>query len=261
MKASDLKTEKEYVSTGISAFDAVLGGGLELGAITELFGEKSVGKSTLGLQIVAAAQKQGLDCLYCDTERTFTPQYAALLGVDNQKLELTRFRIAEDTFDYIIEWVTKHKRGIVVLDSMGGVLPREESEKTAEAKSIGLQSRLMGAFCRKVNALLDDNNVALIIVNHKVVNINTGALGSSGGAKLEHFKRFSVYLKPSFGKQARRATDGSKRDKWIEAELRKEKGINTREGRKADLLYDFERGFINEDEKLVLKRGRKAATE
>jgi len=257
MKASELRVEKEYVSTGIANLDELLGSGIELGCITEFFGEKSVGKSTLALQIVAAAQKKGLDCLYCDTERTFTPQFAELLGVNNDKLDLTRFRLAEDTFDAIQEWAESHKRSVVVLDSMGGVLPREEAEKGAEGRTIGIQARLMGAFCRKIASLLDDNKVSLIIVNHQVTNLNTGAIGSSGGAKLEYFKRFSIRLKPLFGKQGSRATDGTRRTKYVEAELKKEKGTQTREGKKVELIHDLERGmFVNPEEVTVAKRGR-----
>lgn len=257
MKAEELETKREYIKTGLVELDSLLGGGLELGCISELYGLQSVGKSTLALQIVAAAQKAGHPCLFSDTEYQFTSDYAASLGVNNSELDLTRMRLAEDTFDAIQTWIENHKRGLIVLDSMGGVLPREESEKGAEGKSIGLQSRLMAAFCRKIIGLLDENKCALLVVNHEVTNIATGAIGSSGGAKLSYHKRYSIRLRPLFGKQGSRTADGSKRTKPIEAELKKEKNIDTREGRKIELIFEAGRGFVNAEEVTVLKRGPK----
>lgn len=257
MKANESKfSTTEYIDTGISALNGLLGGGIALGCITEFFGVPSVGKSTLAQQIITQAQKQKRPCLFSDTEFQFTQRYAESLGVDCAELDLTQNRIAEETFDAIEDWITKNKGGLVVLDSMGGVLPKEEAEKSAEGKSIGLQSRLMAAFCRKAIGLLAENNNALIIVNHEVLNLNTGAIGSSGGAKLAHHKRYSIRLKPQYGKQSNRAVDGSKRNKFIEAELKKEKGSDTSEGKKVELLYEKGRGFINSEEITQVKRGR-----
>lgn len=256
MKAAELKKKRQIINTGITELDYLLGGGIEVGCITEIYGMPSVGKSTLALQIIAAAQKQGHPCLFSDTEYQFTIDYASSLGVICSDLDLTRMRIGEDTFDAIIEWVESNKGGLIVLDSIGGVLPKEEAEKTAEGRTIGLQSRLMAAFCRKIIGLLDENNCTLVVVNHEVTNINTGTVGSSGGAKLAFHKRYSIRLRSLFGKQSSRATDGSKRNKFIEAELRKEKNIDTHEGRKIELLYEDGRGFINQEEATKVKRGR-----
>lgn len=260
MKAANSKyRELGRVKTGIAALDELLGGGVALGCITEFFGEESVGKSTLALQVIAAAQKAGLPCIFSDTEFTFSPEYASSLGVDCAELDLTQERIGEDTFDAIQEWVESHKGGIAILDSMGGVLAREEAEKTSEGRTIGLQSRLMGAFCRKIIGLLAERKVALIIVNHQVTNLNTGRIGSSGGSKLEHHKRFSVRLTPLFGKPVSRATDGTKRLKYIQAELKKEKGMDTYDGKKVELAIEIKKGFVQYTSLIVKKRAERPA--
>lgn len=257
MKASELEKNTEYIPTGIGELDGLLGGGVALGCITEVFGTPSVGKSTLALQIIAKAQEAGRNCLFADTEYSFTPQYAASLGVDCSKLDVTQLRLGEDTFDAIEGWVKHEKGALVVLDSMGGVLPREEAEKSAEGRTIGLQSRLMAAFCRKIIGLLAENNCSLIVVNHEVINLNTGAIQSSGGAKLSYHKRYSIRLRPMFGKQSSRATDGSKRNKWIECELKKEKGMDTSEGKKVALEYVKGSGFAaSANPEAPKKRGR-----
>lgn len=246
MKASEAKVWGEHkVVTGIDAFDNLMGGGLTLGCITEFFGNPSVGKSTLALQVIAAAQKAGHPCLFADTEFSFTPAFATSLGVNCAELDLTQFRLGEQTFDAIVEWVSEHKKGVVVLDSMGQILPREESEKPAEGKSIGLQARLMGAFCRKVLGLLAENDCALIIVNHEVKPIDSKGVTSSGGAKLAFAKRFSVRLINEYGGKVKKGPDDEVRARSILFELRKEKGVDTQAGTKVTVFYEKGSGFIN----------------
>lgn len=256
MKASEVELGRKVIPTGVTALDSLLGGGVEQGCITELFGVTGVGKSTLALQIIAAGQIKGIPCLFSDTEFQFTPQYASSLGVDCSLLDITRMRIGEDTFDAIEGWIGDNPGGLVVLDSIGGVLPREEAEKGSDDRVIGLQSRLMSAFCRRMIGLLAETSSTLIVVNHEVTNLSTGRIGSSGGHKLEHLKRYSIRLKPQFGKQSSRAADGTKRNKYIEAELKKEKSMEAAEGMKVSLLYEKGRGFVNEA--APVKRGRKS---
>ena len=93
-----------------------------------------------------------------------------------------------------------------------------------------------------------------MIVNHQVTNLNTGAIGSSGGSKLEHFKKFSIRLKRAFGKNGSVLSDGTKRTKIIEAQIKKEKGELTAEGRKVELTYLKGTGFVNEAPALRKKK-------
>lgn len=256
MKATDsIYGKAGNIDTGLIALNELLGGGIALGKITEFSGSYGVGKSTLALQVIGNAQKKH-DCLYADTEFTFTQEYAELLGVDCKELDLLQFRLAEDSLNAIEEWATAHTNSLIVLDSVGGLLPREESEKGAEGRSIGLQARLLASFCRRIIGILAENKNALVVINHQFTDVSSGRLKSSGGEKLAYHKSFWITLKASFGKQSSRATNGSKRNKYIEAELRKEKGMTTTEGKKVDLILEMNRGFVNPDEVTLLKRGR-----
>ena len=83
-KPADLVWEKRKsmhrISTGSQNLDDLLGGGIETGAVTELFGEYRTGKTQLAHQLCVNVQlKQeegGLDggALYIDTEGTFRPE-------------------------------------------------------------------------------------------------------------------------------------------------------------------------------------------
>lgn len=68
------------ITTSSQAFDDLLGGGIETGAITELFGEYRTGKTQLAHQLCVNVQLSyengGLEggALYIDTEGTFRPE-------------------------------------------------------------------------------------------------------------------------------------------------------------------------------------------
>jgi DNA repair protein RadA len=83
-KSADVIWEKRKVmrriSTGGQNLDDLLGGGLETGAVTEVFGEFRTGKTQLAHQLCVNVQRSyedgGLEgsALYIDTEGTFRPE-------------------------------------------------------------------------------------------------------------------------------------------------------------------------------------------
>lgn len=74
------RTEIVFVTTGSRELDKLLGGGIETGSITELFGEFRTGKTQLCHTLAVTCQlpiSQGGGegkCLYIDTEGTFRPE-------------------------------------------------------------------------------------------------------------------------------------------------------------------------------------------
>ena len=65
------------ISTGSISFDAALGvGGIPRGRVTEVFGPESSGKTTITLQIIAEAQRNGGLAAFVDAEHALDPGYA-----------------------------------------------------------------------------------------------------------------------------------------------------------------------------------------
>ena len=258
MKASETDLSFDVIPTGFSSLDVALGiGGIPTKKITECAGSWSVGKSTLALQIIAHAQPKH-PCCFIDSEFSFTSSYAAELGVDNAKLELIREPYAEANLDALEKWANENKNALIVLDSVGSLLPKEEAEKGSESRSIGLQARLMGAFCRRIVPILDKQNNALIILNHTFTDLNTGRLKSSGGAKLEYARSVWLTMRRTFGKTAKRDKTGKRTSISMEIEVRKNKLANT-EGTKCEIEFVPGQGFISQSELPALeapKRGR-----
>ena len=118
--ASDIK-DPDVIPTGLFIDNLTGIGGMPRGVISEIFGG---GKSSLCLQLVANAQQRGLRCLWADVEWSYNVAYAESLGVDNAKLGLIREHFAEDALDTLEDEVSSGKWDLVILDSVGGILPR-----------------------------------------------------------------------------------------------------------------------------------------
>ena len=255
MKASELGESFDVIQTPFKDVNLVLGGGLATKKITEIAGSWSVGKSTFAYQLIANAQKQGRPCLLLDAERAYGKEYGAALGIDNSKLEILRAKTAEEYLDYCIEWmeVKKNSGGLVVMDAIGALLPKEEQEKTSESRSIGLQARIIGSFCRKIVPILDDNDIALLILNHTFIPLGQMGIASSGGKKLEFARSVWLILSGAYGKPIKRSTDGLKTLIPMMLEVRKNKLVSN-VGTKVFLELVQGSGFVGDTVAAPLKR-------
>ncbi len=238
---ADSIEDVDVISSGLF-IDKLTGvGGIPRGAITEIFGDEGIGKSSVSLQIVAAAQRQGLRCLWADVEWSYDTRYASSLGVDNKKVGIIRERMAEATLDTLETEVDAGNWDLVVLDSIGGILPRAEAEKDSDGKTIGGQAKLIAKFCRKIVPSLSIQNTALIVINHSFTDLMSGKLMTSGGKKLAYHKALSIRLKPKFGVVALKQGD-RKVGKAVVGEVRKNKFAAT-EGMELDAQLIFGSGF------------------
>ncbi len=244
MKASEIVEQSEFIKTGFPLIDDVFGGGLPTRKIVEIAGWWSVGKSTLAYQMIAAAQKQDKPCLLLDAERAYTNAYGAALGIDNTQLDL--FRAATEWIEGDKKQSLKpHKGGLVVIDAIGALLPREEAEKTSEGRSIGLQARIIGSFCRKIVPVLDDNNATLLVLNHTFIPLGQMGVASSGGKKLEFARSAWLILGGAYGEQIKKSADGRRTLIPMQIEVKKNK-IVPNQGKKIRIDLIQGSGFVSE---------------
>ncbi len=240
--AAEMDTKVEWIPTGISSLDKILGGGVPTKRITEISGPYSVGKTTLALTVVAQAQTLKYKTLWVDQEWSWEGEYAVSLGVDLNKTFLIQERFAEIALDMVEAWADENKDGLIVIDAIGALLPRQEAEKSNEGKTIGGQAGLVAKFCRKIVPLLALHNISLVVLNHEFTDIMSGRIMTSGGRKLEYHK--AVWLK--LRKLSKNITQGdAKIGEFIEAEIRKHKLVGTvRQTCELSLL--FGKGFSAE---------------
>ncbi|MCL2760464.1 MAG: DNA repair protein RadA [Desulfuromonadales bacterium] len=107
---------EKRLSSAISEFDRVLGGGIVTGSIILIGGDPGIGKSTLLLQASAHLSHAPNGALYVSAEES--PEQIKLrairMGVNAEKLYL----LAETNLERIISHINQLKPGIVVIDSI-----------------------------------------------------------------------------------------------------------------------------------------------
>jgi recombination protein RecA len=194
-KLSDVKV----IPTGLVIDRAIGVGGIPRRRPVELTGEPGMGKSTICLQIVAAAQTSGNKCLYVDVEGTFTPQYAEKIGVDMKKLDVYQDRAAEDILETVLGFVEKEAYDLIVIDSLGMLTPRDNFSKPIGEVVMAGQSRLISQFARKLAIALIDKDVAVIAVNHTAIDFETGKEKTRGGKSWNHAKAVRLHISKKYG--------------------------------------------------------------
>ena len=167
MKLGDArKVNVEVVSTGSFSLDLALGvGGLPKGRIIEIYGPESSGKTTLALNVVAQAQKQGGKAAYIDAEHAMDPEYAAKLGVKIKELLISQPDNGEEALNILESLVRSGMIDVVVIDSVAALTPKAEIEGEMGAQYMGLQARLMSQALRKLTAIAAKSGTMIIFIN------------------------------------------------------------------------------------------------
>jgi recombination protein RecA len=89
------QTVYETARCGVPAIDNLLDGGFPVGAITEITGTESSGRTTLALSFLAQRTAEGQVCAWVDVNDTFDPESAAANGVTLGRLLWVRCADAE----------------------------------------------------------------------------------------------------------------------------------------------------------------------
>jgi recombination protein RecA len=156
----------DIISTGSLALDIALGvGGIPRGRITEIYGQESSGKTTLGYHIIAEAQKAGGTAAFIDAEHAVDPGYARSLGVDVDSLLVSQPDTGEEGLEIVDALIRSGAVDVVVLDSVAALVPKSEIEGEMGDSHVGLQARLMSQALRKIGGSVSRTNTAAVFIN------------------------------------------------------------------------------------------------
>ena len=198
-------------------------GGIPLGRVIELFGEENGGKTTTALDIVKNAQiyfkdewQKEMDRLnntnklnkeqlarqtyledrgpraivWVDAENTFDDTWAMHLGVDVSKLikMVPQEQYAEELFDLILKVVNTNDVGLVVLDSLGILMSKQQMEKNVEDKTYGGIAMALTRFSKELCMICGKNNATFIGINQLRDDMNSmyGGTTTPGGKAWKH---------------------------------------------------------------------------
>lgn len=151
----------EFISSGIRVVDEMTKG-LPRKKITEIYGPKGVGKTTLMSQIVNSIPN--LKVFYIDAEGGL-PTPPDNVTVNNEY----SLEIVEEMVDSALE---DNKYDLIVIDSIASLVPRAETEGEPGDAHMGLKARLMSQWMRRIHLYLSRSNTAVVFINQQRDSMN-----------------------------------------------------------------------------------------
>lgn len=217
--ASNLVIEK--IPTSSLGLNAVLGGGLGKGRQTLIYGNKSSGKSSMCLQTIAEAQRQGSSCAWIDAEGSYDPEWASRLGVNNDELLLSPVKSIDHMVEDVCE-LMKYDTDLIVVDSISSLIPSTYFEKNEDmkdgldgTKQIGTASKELGIAVNKFNYA--NKNTTLILISQVRNQFSTwgASLKATGGQAVMFFSSTVIKLWSSASEREQLMRDLVRGDKII----------------------------------------------
>lgn len=199
------------INIGSKAFNEVMGGGFETGAITELFGEFGSGKTQIAHQISVNVQlpieKGGLGgkVIYIDTENTFRPeriiQMANKVGLDPQET-LKNIKIAR-AYNSDHQMLLAEKAEDLLKEGSYRVLVVDSLTAHFRAEFIGRgtlseRQQKLNKHMHTLLQLADMYNVCVICTNQVMSRPNVmfgDPTVAIGGHVVGHSSTFRIYLR------------------------------------------------------------------
>ena len=160
------KLDVSVISTGCLPLDLALGvGGLPRGRIVEIYGPEASGKTTIGLSVIAEAQKAGGVAAFIDAEHALDPLWAQKIGVKLDDLLISQPDTGEQALEIAESLIRSGGIDVLVIDSVAALVPRAEIEGEMGDSMMGLQARLMSQALRKLTGVISKSRTVVIFTN------------------------------------------------------------------------------------------------
>jgi recombination protein RecA len=167
--AVDVQVERQ--PTPSIGLNLALKGGLGFGRQVLVWGNKSAGKSSFCLQMIAEAQKNGKTCAWIDAEASYDQRWAEKLGVDSSKLIYSSAKTINDMVDVATQLMEANV-DIIVVDSISALLPAiyfekdsSELKKLEDTKQIGAEAKDMTHAVKMLNYA--NKNTLLVLISQQ----------------------------------------------------------------------------------------------
>lgn len=202
----------ERLTTGSKNIDYLLGGGLELGAITQFYGGPGMGKTHL-CHLLCVVLPSSFQVVYIDTERTFSERkIESMAKARGLSWENTLAKIKlktpgwtgqqESDLDEVCSSIgnsSDSKVKLLIIDSMTFDYKGEYAERSRLAE----RASKFNIYMNKLHRLAVTKKIAVVITNHATnepdENRRYGIAKPFGGNILSHGSRYIINLngKPS----------------------------------------------------------------
>lgn len=145
------------ISTNISEFDRVLGGGLVQGSLVLIAGDPGIGKSTILLQSSGELCQQNKKVLYVSAEESASQikLRADRLNISHKNL----FIYPQTNFESIKAQILKERPDVVVVDSIQAIYSSEIQSSAGSVSQIR-------ECCNALMQLAKQENITIIVIGH-----------------------------------------------------------------------------------------------
>ncbi len=181
----------DFLDTGYAMLNMVMGGGLPMGKMIEIFSESGYGKTTVVLSICKNLCRQGHKVLYIDAEGSID-QLVESMGFykeglvwspdyPNKPFTIIQTSYFEEIEEILEKIIPKYDEDgypidsdfrLVVIDSVAMLAPKEYRGDIGEKDGIsiatnkpGIIAKLMTAFCKKFNGYKTAYNMSFFFIN------------------------------------------------------------------------------------------------
>ena len=204
----------EVIPTGIFELDALLGaGGIPRGSLVELFGLESSGKTWVGYNIAAEAQKLGERVLWLDIEGGFNAKRATEAGVNVDSgtfVEYHDFDSGEQVLELVGGAAKSGEFTLIVLDSVAALAPKQDlnTDFVTKTGGVGTVARMVSRLMPKIRQqVAKGGKCSVIFINQ----VRMGEIGSymgaqeisPGGKTLKFFASLRIKLRRKGGKEGK----------------------------------------------------------
>jgi len=208
--AEEINEDVEYITTGSSELNGILGGGIATGKLTEVYGPFKSGKTNLAHTIAVAIQLPkaqgglGAATAYIDTENTFSREkikrIAKRFGLDPSKILSHIYHARIYSSDHQAQMISKAEAlcktrnvRLIVVDSLMALM-------RAEYVGIGMLARRQGVLNNMIHALsrVAETYNAAVLVTNQVATKMMGMFSADdaiGGNIIAHGCHFRVMFK------------------------------------------------------------------
>src|SRR5690606_24038242 len=147
------------------------------GRIVEIYGPESSGKTTLALQVIAEAQKNGGICAFVDAEHALDPVYARKLGVSLDDMLISQPDTGEQALEITDTLVRSGAVDVLVIDFVVALTLRSEFECEIGVSFSFFQARLMSQALRKLTRTISRSNP--LVIFSSLVRMKIGVMYGS----------------------------------------------------------------------------------
>lgn len=196
------------IPTGIFSLDMALCGGIFVGKQNMFLGMRSSGKTTAAFKTIANAQRMfpNQQAVLVQPEDTYDPVWAEKLGVNVDDLLVITPETGEEAVDMIQGVMNAEDISLMVLDSVGALIPMKERDSSAEDAHVGIHAKLVTTMVRRVSSALTraaqrNHNLTALYINQYRAGIGKWAppgqeaTSIPGGKALDHFTALQVVFK------------------------------------------------------------------